>query len=182
MASPDPLRGRWQQAIIGLSGHRATLGAVGPGARFMVRRPAHDLHDHEGVILASHKRVVQDSTEVATPVLSVDFGRVPDRVRQRAAELFVDVVELRERLQTIIEEYRFVAGAVQVCADEIDDYDRAIRLDEQLGVRLTFDLLVDMSYRIVEATGWEPPGCRPGSGKVPTQGVARDGLALARWC
>jgi hypothetical protein len=59
-------------------------------------------------------------------------------------------------LVVMARDYPDLAAAVQFYADEIDDYDRAIVVDEQVGVRLVFDVLLDIAYQIGQAAGWRP--------------------------
>jgi hypothetical protein len=113
--------------------------------------------------MVSRDLVVQTPAESRVPGAfgTNGAGRVPDAIRRRAAHIFDDVVKVHEQLRTILEDYPSLAATVQGIADEIDDYDRAIRLEEQVGMRLIFGLLVDMSYQIGEATGWEPQPIDP---------------------
>jgi hypothetical protein len=103
--------------------------------------------------LTRKKSVELASTDLAS---GDDPGAVPDALRQRVCSFFLEVVRLREQVGTLARDYPDLAAAVQVYADEIDDYDRAMVVEEQVGVRLVFDLLLDISHQIGQATGWGP--------------------------
>jgi hypothetical protein len=100
----------------------------------------------------------QDPAELTStdPPRVGDPGTVPDALRQRVCSFFLDVVRLREQLGAMATGYPDLAAAVQFYADEIDDYDRAMVVEEQVGVRLVFDLLLDIAHQIGQATGWRP--------------------------
>lgn len=53
-------------------------------------------------------------------------GTVPDKLRQQISSFFLEVVGLRDQVMASTSHYRELAAAVQVCADEIDEYERAI--------------------------------------------------------